>query len=77
MTLCKFHLYFPSTLHLFCLYLASTCHLSYLNRNRIVRNKRSNSIATACFRDIGSFMAAKFSREFAGLLTAKSKKGAT
>ena len=77
MTLYKYYLYFPSTLHLFCLYLASTCHLPYLNCNRIVRNKRPNSIATACFRDIGSFMAAKFSREFAGLLTAKSKKGAT
>ena len=77
MTLYIFHLYFPSTLHLFCLYLASTCHLPYLNRNRIARNKRSNSIATACFRDIGSLMAVKFSREFTGLLTAKSKKSTT
>lgn len=77
MTLYKFHLYYPSTLHLFYLYLASTCHLPCLNRNRIVRDKRSNSIATADFRDIGSLIAAKFSREFTGLLTAKSKKGAT
>lgn len=77
MILCIFHIYFSSTLHLFCLYLASTCHLPYLNSNRIVRNKRSHFIATACFWNIGNLIVAKFSREFAGLLTAKSKKGAT
>ena len=77
MALCIFHLYFSSTLHLFCLYLASTRHLPYLNSNRIVRNKCPTPIATACFWNIGSLIVAKFSREFAGLLTAKSKKGAT
>lgn len=77
MTLCKLHIYFPSTLHLFCLYLASTYHLSYLNRNGIVRNKRPNSIATAGFWDVGSLMCAKFSREFMGFLTVKSREGAT
>lgn len=77
MTLYIFHLYFPSTLHLFCLYLASTCHLPYLNSNRIVRNKRPNSIATAGFGDVGNLMCAKFSREFIGFLTVKSREGAT
>lgn len=77
MTLCIFHLYFPSTFHLFCLYLASTCHLPYLNRNRIVRNKLPNSIATAGFWDVGSLMCAKFSREFVGLLAVKSREDAT
>jgi len=48
-----------------------------LDRSQIAKDKRSNSIATADFRDIGSLMAAKFSREFTDLLTAKSKKGAT
>ena len=47
-----------------------------LDSSQIAKDKRSNSIATACFRDIGSLIAAKFSREFTGLLTAKSKKGA-
>ena len=74
MTLYKYYLYFPSTLHLFCLYLASTCHLPYLNSNRIVRNKRPNSIATAGFREARSLKCVKFSREFTGVLTAKSKK---
>lgn len=77
MTLYKYYLYFPSTLHLFCLYLASTCHLPYLNSNRIVRNKRPNSIATAGFWDVGNLMCAKFSREFIGFLTVKSREGAT
>lgn len=77
MTLCELHIYFPSTLHLFCIYFASTSYLPHLNSNRIVRNKRPNSIATTGFLDIGSLIAAEFSREFAGLLTAKSKKGAT
>ena len=77
MTLYKFHLYFPSTLPLSCLYLASTCHLPYLNSNRIVRNKRPNSIATAGFWDVGSLMCAKFSREFTGFPTVKSREGAT
>jgi len=48
-----------------------------LDSSLIAKDKRSNSIATACFRDIGSLIAAKFSREFTGLLTAKSKKDAT
>ena len=77
MTLCIFHLYFPSTLHLFFLYLASTCHLPYLNSNRIVRNKCPTPIATAGFGDVGSLMCAKFSREFIGFLTVKSREGAT
>lgn len=81
MTLYKYYLYFHSTLHLFCLYLASTlastCHLPYLNSNRIVRNKLPNSIATAGFWDVGSLMCAKFSREFIGFLTVKSREGAT
>ena len=77
MTLCKFHLYFHSTLHLFYLYLASTCHLPCLNRNRIVRNNRLNSIVTAGFWDAGSLERAKFSREFMGFLTVKSREGAT
>jgi len=47
-----------------------------LDSSLIARNKRSNSIATAGFLDVGSLMAAKFSREFVGLLTAKSEKGA-
>ena len=72
-----FSIYFASILPLPCLYLASTCHLSYLNRNRIVRNKRPNSIATAGFWDVGSLMCAKFSREFMGFLTVKSREGAT
>ena len=48
-----------------------------MDSSQIAKDKRPNSIATVCFRDIGSFMVAKFSREFMGLLTAKSKKGAT
>ena len=72
-----FSLYFASILPLPCLYLASTYHLSYLNRNKIVRNKRPNSIATAGFWDVGSLMCAKFSREFMGFLTVKSREGAT
>ena len=68
-----FYLYFSSTLPLLCLYIMSVS----LDGSQIAKDKRSNSIATACFQDIGSLMAAKFSREFAGLLTAKSKKGAT
>jgi len=72
-----FSFYFASILPLPCLYLASTCHLPYLNRNRIVRNKRPNSIATAGFWDAGSLKRAKFSREFMGFLTVKSREGAT
>jgi len=68
-----FFLYFSSTLPLLCLYTTSVS----MDSSQIAKDKRSNSIATACFRDIGSLMAAKFSREFTGLLTAKSKKGAT
>jgi len=48
-----------------------------LDRSQIARNKRPNSIATAGFWDVGNLMCAKFSREFVGLLTAKSKKGVT
>ena len=48
-----------------------------LDDGRIARNRRSHFIATACFWNIGSLIVAKFSREFTGLLAAKSKKGAT
>lgn len=68
-----FYLYFSSILPLLCLYIMSVS----LDSSQIAKDKRSNSIATAGFLDIGSLMAAKFSREFTGLLTAKSKKGAT
>jgi len=67
-----FYLYFSSTLPLLCFYITSVS----LDSSLITKDKRSNFIAIACFQDIGSLIAAKFSREFTGLLTAKSKKGA-
>jgi len=72
-----FCLYSPSILPLPYLYIISTCRLSYLNGKRIVRDKRPNSIATAGFWDAGSLKRAKFSREFMGFLTVKSREGAT
>lgn len=72
-----FCLYSPSILPLPYIYISSTYRLSYLNGKRIVRNKRPNSIATAGFWDAGSLMCAKFSREFMGFLTVKSREGAT
>ena len=73
MTLYKFHLYFSSILPLLCLYIMSVS----LDSSQIARNKRSNSIATAGFWDVGSLMCAKFSREFMCFLTVKSREGAT
>ena len=69
MTLCIFYLYVSSTLPLLCLYIMSVS----LDSSQIAKDKRSNSIATADFRDIGSLIVAKFSREFIGFLTVKSR----
>ena len=73
----KYCIYFTSTFLLLFLYITSTYRLSYLNGKRIVRDKRPNSIATAGFWDAGSLKRAKFSREFMGFLTVKSREGAT
>lgn len=72
-----FSFYSASILPLPYLYIVSTCRLSYLNGKRIVRDKRPNSIVTAGFWDAGSLKRAKFSREFMGFLTVKSREGAT
>ena len=48
-----------------------------LDSSQIAKDKRPNSIATAGFGDVGSLMCAKFSREFIGFLTVKSREGAT
>jgi len=64
-----FYIYFSSILPLLCLYIMSVS----LDSSQIAKDKRSNSIATACLRDIGSLMVAKFSREFTGLLAVKSR----
>ena len=79
--LCKnftdYFFYFTSIYPLLFLYITSTYRLSYLNGKRIVRDKRLNSIVTAGFWDAGSLKCVKFSREFMGFLTVKSREGAT